>query len=95
MYRTTLRCYSLRPRPNKLAPVQIYTRLKVSMASPATLAAQAVMTTIDLSNYDQEQSKLMDERCILVDEQDNDIGAMDKKTCMLLIMSIDYFVHYI
>lgn len=26
----------------------------------------------------------MDERCILVDEQDNAIGAMDKKTCHLM-----------
>jgi isopentenyl-diphosphate delta-isomerase len=52
------------------------------MASPATLAAQAAMSTIDLSNYDPEQSKLMDERCILVDEQDKAIGAMDKKTCV-------------
>lgn len=52
------------------------------MASQATLAAQAAMTTIDLSNYDPEQSKLMDERCILVDEDDKAIGAMDKKTCM-------------
>lgn len=44
--------------------------------SPAQLAS------IDLSNYDPEQSRLMDERCILVDEQDNALGAADKKTCM-------------
>lgn len=53
------------------------------MASPATLAAHAAMSTIDLSDYDPEQSKLMDERCILVDENDKAIGAMDKKTCKL------------
>jgi isopentenyl-diphosphate delta-isomerase len=40
------------------------------------------LATIDLSQYDPEQSRLMDERCIIVDEQDNMIGALDKKTCM-------------
>ena len=42
------------------------------------------LATIDLSEYDPEQSRLMDERCILVDEEDNALGAADKKTCMLL-----------
>lgn len=51
------------------------------MSSPAVLAARAALSSIDLSNYDPEQSRLMDERCILVDEQDNAIGAADKKTC--------------
>ncbi|KAK0478370.1 Isopentenyldiphosphate isomerase [Armillaria novae-zelandiae] len=54
------------------------------MSSPAVLAARAALASIDLSNYDPEQSKLMDERCILVDEDDNAIGAMDKKTCHLM-----------
>ena len=51
------------------------------MASPAIVAASAVMAGIDLSGYDPVQSRLMDEQCILVDENDNAIGAMDKKTC--------------
>lgn len=51
------------------------------MSSPAVLAAKAALASIDLSSYDAEQSRLMDERCILVDEEDNAIGAMDKKTC--------------
>ncbi|KAG6336669.1 hypothetical protein ID866_2416 [Astraeus odoratus] len=54
------------------------------MSSPAVLAARAALASIDLSNYDREQSRLMDERCILVDEEDNAIGAMDKKTCHLM-----------
>lgn len=54
------------------------------MSSPAILAARAALASIDLSKYDPEQSRLMDERCILVDEQDNAIGAMDKKTCHLM-----------
>ncbi|KAJ7293564.1 NUDIX hydrolase domain-like protein [Mycena rebaudengoi] len=54
------------------------------MASRAVQAANAALASIDLANYDPEQSRLMDERCILVDEQDNAIGAMDKKTCHLM-----------
>jgi isopentenyl-diphosphate delta-isomerase len=54
------------------------------MSSPAVRAAQAALASVDLSNYDPKQSKLMDERCILVDEEDNAIGAMDKKTCHLM-----------
>lgn len=56
------------------------------MASPAVLAARAALASVDLSQYDAEQSRLMDERCILVDEQDNAIGAMDKKTCALCLI---------
>lgn len=52
-----------------------------TMSSPAVRAAQAALASVDLSNYDPEQSRLMDEKCILVDEEDNAIGAMDKKTC--------------
>ena len=44
-------------------------------------AAAAALATIDLKGYDAEQSRLMDERCILVDEQDEPLGAADKKTC--------------
>lgn len=45
-------------------------------------AAAAALASIDLSGYDAEQSRLMDERCILVDEEDHPLGAADKKTCM-------------
>jgi hypothetical protein len=47
----------------------------------ATITTQSAFATIDLSAYDAEQSRLMDERCIVVDEQDKVIGALDKKTC--------------
>lgn len=98
MHRTTLvllRSTSvLRHKPSVVQPL---TCLKYSMASPATLAAQTAMSTIDLSNYDPKQSKLMDERCILVDEQDRAIGAMDKKTCMFCMRLFVYFfiAHFI
>ncbi|KAG5731579.1 Isopentenyl-diphosphate Delta-isomerase [Termitomyces sp. T112] len=54
------------------------------MSSPAVQAAKATLAGIDLSSYDPKQSRLMDERCILVDEEDNAIGTTDKKTCHLM-----------
>lgn len=59
--------------------------LSCTMTSPATAAAKAYLANIDLSAYDPEQSRLMQERCILVDENDNAIGAVDKKTCVFVI----------
>lgn len=49
----------------------------------SSTAHQGKLASIDLSEYDPEQSKLMDERCIVVDENDVAIGALDKKTCEL------------
>lgn len=37
--------------------------------------------SLDLSEYDDEQVRLMEEMCILVDEQDKIIGAESKKVC--------------
>lgn len=60
----------------------------MSSDSPAVRAAKEYLSTIDLSGYDAEQSKLMEERCILVDENDNAIGAVDKKTCTLGFIAV-------
>ncbi|KAI8139376.1 isopentenyl-diphosphate delta-isomerase [Fennellomyces sp. T-0311] len=38
----------------------------------------------DLSQYDEEQVRLMEEMCIVVDENDNKIGADTKKVCHLM-----------
>ena len=58
------------------------TRIRqMATESPAVLASRALLSSVDLSKYDSEQARLMDERCILVDEQDNALGAADKKTC--------------
>ncbi len=68
---------------NLSSQVRAFRLQRPTMAqSPAVAAARAYLATVDLSNYDPEQSRLMDERCILVDEQDNAIGAVDKKTCV-------------
>ena len=35
----------------------------------------------DLEGYDEEQIRLMDEVCIVVDDSDRPIGSASKKTC--------------
>jgi hypothetical protein len=57
-------------------------RRMATITTTTPQSAQAAFATIDLSGYDAEQSRLMDERCIVVDEHDRAIGALDKKTCM-------------
>lgn len=37
--------------------------------------------TDDLEGYDEEQRRLMDEVCIVLDENDNPIGSASKKVC--------------
>lgn len=57
-------------------------RTKSDMAAVAVAhSPPPELATIDLSDYDPEQSKLMEERCILVDAHDKAYGAGDKKTC--------------
>jgi isopentenyl-diphosphate delta-isomerase len=36
----------------------------------------------ELAGYDEEQIRLMDEVCIVLDEDDQPIGSASKKTCM-------------
>lgn len=35
----------------------------------------------DLSGYDEEQIRLMEEVCIVLDDEDKPIGSASKKTC--------------
>lgn len=35
----------------------------------------------ELQGYDEEQIRLMDEMCIVLDENDNPIGSASKKIC--------------
>ncbi|TBU35273.1 Isopentenyldiphosphate isomerase [Dichomitus squalens] len=71
-------------RPRLVRPPLSYTFPR-TMTSRAVEASRAVLKSIDLSaGYDAEQTRLMEERCILVDEEDNALGAADKKTCHLM-----------
>ncbi|KAI8995658.1 Isopentenyldiphosphate isomerase [Trametes punicea] len=65
--------------------VNLKFRLTRTMTSRAVEASRAVLKSIDLAaGYDPEQTRLMEERCILVDEEDRALGAADKKTCHLM-----------
>ena len=79
---------NLNPSFKPFVPAALYKR--VVLPSPSlfpkyTFSTKSDMAdplaTIDLSGYDPEQSKLMGERCILVDGHDRAYGASDKKTC--------------
>ena len=39
----------------------------------------------DLEGYDEEQIRLMDEVCIVLDKDDNPIGSASKKVCTYLL----------
>jgi isopentenyl-diphosphate delta-isomerase len=44
-------------------------------------AAHANASHADLEGYDEEQIRLMDEVCIVLDENDKPIGSASKKVC--------------
>jgi len=44
-------------------------------------AASSSNNDADLAGYDEEQIRLMDEVCIVLDENDKPIGSASKKTC--------------
>ncbi|RKP36074.1 isopentenyl-diphosphate delta-isomerase [Dimargaris cristalligena] len=43
-----------------------------------------VVATPNLTNYDEEQARLMEEKCILIDENDRPLGFESKKNCHLM-----------
>ena len=75
--------FSTTIRPRTIPPTSYRLRFSHTMTSRAVEASRAVLKSIDLAaGYDPEQTRLMEERCILVDEEDRALGAADKKTCM-------------
>ena len=55
----------------------------VQSSYPPSHRSQSASTTDnDLAGYDEEQIRLMDEVCIVLDNDDNPIGSASKKTCM-------------
>ncbi|KAG8627903.1 hypothetical protein KVT40_003776 [Elsinoe batatas] len=48
------------------------------------LAAQSAQNDNDLEGYDEEQIRLMDEVCIVLDNDDKPIGSATKKICHLM-----------
>ncbi|KAK8864322.1 isopentenyl-diphosphate Delta-isomerase [Kwoniella newhampshirensis] len=53
-------------------------------AVAAPVPAPLPTTTVDLNAYDEEQVKMMEERCILVTPDDKAYGEDSKKTCHLM-----------
>ena len=58
----------------------------VVIPTPAPLEA-TIAADVDLSSYDDEQVKLMEEMCIVIDNDDKRIGANSKKACKFLYVS--------
>ena len=52
-----------------------------------TSLATASREATELEGYDEEQVRLMDEVCIVLDEDDQPIGSASKKTCTLCYCS--------
>lgn len=50
---------------------------------PASTAS--AQQSSDLAGYNEEQVRLMDEVCIVLDEEDKPIGSANKKTCELAL----------
>ncbi|KIX08605.1 isopentenyl-diphosphate delta-isomerase [Rhinocladiella mackenziei CBS 650.93] len=65
---------------------EVHTRLiGVDMAPTASLETNGTSNSSgDLSGYDEEQIRLMDEVCIVLDSNDMPIGSASKKACHLM-----------
>lgn len=48
---------------------------------PTPAPLDSIIADVDLSSYNDEQVKLMEEMCIVLDRDDNRIGAGSKKDC--------------
>ncbi|KAF9329866.1 isopentenyl-diphosphate delta-isomerase idi1 [Podila minutissima] len=55
--------------------------------------APTLAPDVDLSNYDDEQVKLMEEMCIVLDRDDKPIGAKSKKECHLMTNIMSGLLH--
>lgn len=64
------------------APVSPSGHADATAATTATKTVTgALQADVDLEAYDEEQVRLMEERCILVDDQDVAYGEGSKKRC--------------
>ncbi|PIA98747.1 Isopentenyl-diphosphate Delta-isomerase [Cercospora beticola] len=61
----------------------------LSTSGAAKQSSQAFL----LSGYDEEQVRLMEESCIVVDANDNPLGAASKKDCHLMTKINDGLLH--
>lgn len=57
--------------------LDLFPEVNTSLASTSRILA----TDNDLQGYDEEQIRLMEEVCIVLDENDRPIGSASKKVC--------------
>lgn len=57
--------------------LRLFPEVNTSLAS----ASRVATTDSDLQGYDEEQIRLMEEVCIVLDENDLPIGSASKKVC--------------
>lgn len=57
--------------------LDLFPEVNTSLASTSRILA----TDSDLQGYDEEQIRLMEEVCIVLDEDDRPIGSASKKVC--------------
>ena len=60
--------------------LRLFPEINTQLASQAQ--SHSVTADSDLAGYDEEQIRLMDEVCIVLDENDVPIGSASKKVCM-------------
>ncbi|KAF1821371.1 IDI1, isopentenyl diphosphate:dimethylallyl diphosphate isomerase [Dissoconium aciculare CBS 342.82] len=60
--------------------LRLFPEINTQLATQSRSATQ----DNDLAGYDEEQIRLMDEVCIVLDEDDNPIGSASKKVCHLM-----------
>ncbi|KAF2152443.1 isopentenyl-diphosphate delta isomeras-like protein 1 [Myriangium duriaei CBS 260.36] len=65
-------------------PISAENILRLFPQINTALAAQSARNDSDLAGYDEEQIRLMDEVCIVLDEDDKPIGSASKKICHLM-----------
>lgn len=72
---------------NKTNSCHLCSTMSATMTTTATTvdsvpaATTSNLATIELDGYDEEQIRLMEERCILVDNDDKAYGDVSKKAC--------------
>lgn len=62
-------------------PINAENILRLFPQINTSLAAQSAQRDNELEGYDEEQIRLMDEVCIVLDEDDKPIGSASKKVC--------------
>lgn len=60
--------------------VHLFPEVNTSLAN----SHKAPIADSDLQGYDEEQIRLMEEVCIVLDNDDNPIGSASKKVCTFL-----------